>query len=858
MSAPLPKSLSLLLTLWLTLLVVGNHSAVAEQCIQFPINEGPEEVCVDGALPAGPIHVGPGDAVSLPLVRYENHTDRDMRFRIEVGGSVVSTSFNSITLAPGEEVEITNLVFLKTDDYAEIGTAEVISVGWTAFGELPGELDYIVTVEAFPEFLVGPDSDGDGLVDSWEENGYDPDADGVIDIDLPQLGADPMHKDMFVEIDWEASIPPSRSSLQEVREAFAAAPIDAGGVANPDGLPGIDVHFDTGSLSDSIGLVGDPEFDGPLGRGTEIPDGPWTFGLICVGGLDDGRGCHPTDNPCDLDSAGDKLGDCSKTGFSQAKKTYFDFFPRRFVFRYIIMNTGAGAGQGELGGDDIWLGSRSSATLMHEIGHTLNLSHGGPRSENGIRNCEPNYLSIMNYRYGRLTRSNGLTHIDFSPAKLLSGGRAQVLADLDENALNEIALDPSDPDHIISFVGPPEVCSALCDGGGKRDGKRCAADGDCEDPDDSSLKGTCRGVAQEGGSCTSDAQCGGGACGGKRKTGTAGQPVDWNQNMTLGEVVPQNIDGTFQAGGCGNENFAAERTTLTSHDDWSNIRLRFRPSQAAEDAPEELAPEPELTDAEIVADLEAISTTDLEIVKTGTAGPLEAETVVSLEYDLVVTNAGPNFAGTVLVQDDLPSGFSVSALDDRCSEVFAGIVQCETEALMPNDEVSFSLEVQGTLACSGGLPSAVMNSATVENASEYAGDDPDPSDNSSSFETEVVDTTPPQLNVAVSPTVLAPPNHRLHEVTVTLSAQDACDDAPTIRLVSVTSNEPDNGIGDGDTFSDVQGADLGAADTSILLRAERSGIAGDRVYTLTYEAEDKSGNVTRVSQTVTVPRGNGK
>ena len=46
-----------------------------------------------------------------------------------------------------------------------------------------------------------PDSDGDALPDKWETDGVDVDGDGTVDLDLPAMGADPDHKDVFVEID---------------------------------------------------------------------------------------------------------------------------------------------------------------------------------------------------------------------------------------------------------------------------------------------------------------------------------------------------------------------------------------------------------------------------------------------------------------------------------------------------------------------------------------------------------------------------------------------------------------------------------------------------------------------------------
>ena len=47
------------------------------------------------------------------------------------------------------------------------------------------------------------DTDHDGLSDSIELLGYDVDNDGSIDVDFPSFGADPLVKDIFVEVDWQ-------------------------------------------------------------------------------------------------------------------------------------------------------------------------------------------------------------------------------------------------------------------------------------------------------------------------------------------------------------------------------------------------------------------------------------------------------------------------------------------------------------------------------------------------------------------------------------------------------------------------------------------------------------------------------
>jgi hypothetical protein len=117
----------------------------------------------------------------------------------------------------------------------------------------------------------------------------------------------------------------------------------------------------------------------------------------------------------------------------------------------------------------------------------------------------------------------------------------------------------------------------------------------------------------------------------------------------------------------------------------------------------------------------------------------------------------------------------------------------------------------------------------------------------------IQDTTPPLLELSVSPGVLWPPNHQLVPITVTVTVEDPCDPAPTVTLLSITSNEADNGLGDGDMPNDIQGAAFGTDDRQFLLRAERSGLGNDRVYTITYQASDASGNTTVASTQVVVP-----
>ncbi|MDJ0865652.1 MAG: hypothetical protein QNK03_06055, partial [Myxococcota bacterium] len=107
-----------------------------------------------------------------------------------------------------------------------------------------------IVFELTTECSVGTgDTDGDGLPDVWEECGLNVGEDGEpetclvrpCDLSLRDMGADPEHKDLFVEIDWMDAGPharghwPRRIGMDRIRESFAKA--------------GINLHLDTGQSS---------------------------------------------------------------------------------------------------------------------------------------------------------------------------------------------------------------------------------------------------------------------------------------------------------------------------------------------------------------------------------------------------------------------------------------------------------------------------------------------------------------------------------------------------------------------------------------------------------------------------------
>jgi hypothetical protein len=115
----------------------------------------------------------------------------------------------------------------------------------------------------------------------------------------------------------------------------------------------------------------------------------------------------------------------------------------------------------------------------------------------------------------------------------------------------------------------------------------------------------------------------------------------------------------------------------------------------------------------------------------------------------------------------------------------------------------------------------------------------------------VVDTTPPTIaSPSASPNQLSPPNHRMQPVALSLSATDNCS-AVTCHIVSVISNEPINGTGDGDAEPDW----LITSSLGLELRAERAGLGSGRTYSIAVECADEKSNTSSSTIPVTVPQG---
>ena len=226
------------------------------------------------------------------------------------------------------------------------------------------------------------DSDGDKLLDGWELN-------GVYGVNLPGLGADPLHKDLFVEADYMLGNDdhlPDLAQLDDIVNVFNNA-----AVANPDGATGIHIHVDTGGRSHNV---------------------PYTAAFDLGGG-------NALTETTNLGTSDASCNSYDWTEFQTLKDSNFAWY-RENVFHYMVFAYnlapcfGTVSGISRNGGTDAlfikgatdfivsmggWGAQGTSTaregTFIHELGHNLGLRHGG----NDHTNYKPNYLSVMNYSF---------------------------------------------------------------------------------------------------------------------------------------------------------------------------------------------------------------------------------------------------------------------------------------------------------------------------------------------------------------------------------------------------------------------------------------------------------------------------
>lgn len=155
----------------------------------------------------------------------------------------------------------------------------------------------------------------------------------------------------------------------------------------------------------------------------------------------------------------------------------------------------------------------------------------------------------------------------------------------------------------------------------------------------------------------------------------------------------------------------------------------------------------------------------------------------------------------------------------------------------------------GTVACTPASGSFFAVGTTTVNCTTSVGP-------SCSFTVTVNDTEAPTVTLNPMTIKLCPPNHQYQTVLVSdlvTGVTDNCDGTMPISNVTiarVSSDEPENGMDDGNTTDDIV---IAADCKSVQLRAERQESGNGRVYTITLQVRDARNNVRTVTKIVCVP-----
>ncbi len=235
------------------------------------------------------------------------------------------------------------------------------------------------------------------------------------------------------------------------------------------------------------------------------------------------------------------------------------------------------------------------------------------------------------------------------------------------------------------------------------------------------------------------------------------------------------------------------------------------------------------------------------------ASPEPVITGSTLTYTATVRNFGPDEALDATAFIFIPTGTafsSATASQGACSKMVingVGAARCELGGIAPNPNVPETLTLKVNVDCAletgdliettGGVIAATLDSNTANNSAETT--------------STALDTPPAITNVAVDRAELRPPDHKMIDVTVNYNVADNCDPNP-VNTLSVTSDEPINGTGDGDAAPDWEVVDA----HHVRLRAKRTGAGDGRVYTITITSTDSHGNSSNKTVTVQVPRSN--
>jgi hypothetical protein len=238
---------------------------------------------------------------------------------------------------------------------------------------------------------------------------------------------------------------------------------------------------------------------------------------------------------------------------------------------------------------------------------------------------------------------------------------------------------------------------------------------------------------------------------------------------------------------------------------------------------------------------------DLAVTKSGSPANVLSDT--ALTYTIAVTNTLDDAAQNVVLTDPLPANIAFQSVSSpagwSCSAPSVGgtgMLTCNASSLAAQSIATITVAVK--VNCNVPNGTSIANTVTVSSDTL----DPNPANNTMTA-SAIVSNPPPAISGAsATPSSLWPPNHQMVNVMVNYGTADNC--GPVSCSLSVTSNEPVNGTGDGDAAPDWEIVNA----NQVRLRAERAGTGNGRAYTITITCTDSAGGVSTSNVTVTVPK----
>jgi plastocyanin len=241
---------------------------------------------------------------------------------------------------------------------------------------------------------------------------------------------------------------------------------------------------------------------------------------------------------------------------------------------------------------------------------------------------------------------------------------------------------------------------------------------------------------------------------------------------------------------------------------------------------------------------------------------------------LTITNVAPGDAGTYTVEATGACNVATQSATLTVNTAPAVTQNPASQTVTPGNNVTFTAAASGSpvpsvqwqVSTNGGgsfsnIPGANSTSLTFtvqqsDNGHQYRAVFTNGCGSATTSAATLTTCNPPVINLKPSIT-LWPPNHGYRTITVNdlvASVTGDCGVNGGVVITSVSSDELENGDGDGNTVNDIA---IASDCSSVQLRAERQEGGNGRVYRINLRVTDSVGNVATKTAYVYVPVSNG-